>query len=128
MLDVAIRGRTPVAQLPSDSSCWGRGSGPARFGRRLCCIRDADNWRIQRGHGLFTDTGMDCLRTRIGSWTVRGCGLDEDGHGSDTVGARTWTVFGLDTVADWTRPRTAGRAMARTFRVQTATISRTQKP
>ena len=28
-LDVATHGRTPVAQLPSDSSRWGRGSGPA---------------------------------------------------------------------------------------------------
>ena len=45
-----------------------------------------------------------------------------------TVGARMRTVLGLDAVADWTRPRPAGRAMARTFRDQTATPSRTQKP
>jgi hypothetical protein len=51
---------------------------PCRLGRWLCCHRGANIWRIQRGHGLFTATGMDLLRTLMGSWTVRGCGLDAD--------------------------------------------------
>lgn len=86
--------------------------------------------RIVLGQGLVADglgpataTDMDWLRARLRAWPEYGYGLD-----SDTVAARMWTGFGLDAVADWTRPRPAGRAMARTSRVQAATNSRTQKP
>ena len=101
----------------------------------LDTVMDCARLRTGRGHGLFadglvtdirgpdTDTDMDWLRTRLRAWPGHGCGLD-----TATVTARMRTVFGLDAVADWTRPRPAGRAMARTFRVQTATTSRTQKP
>ena len=86
--------------------------------------------RIVHGHGLDADirgpdtvTDMDWLRARMRAWPRHGCGLD-------TAMVVEWmrTGFGLDAVADWPRPRPAGRAITRTFRVQTATTSRTQKP
>jgi len=68
------------------------------------CNGDADIWRIQGGAGLFTDTGMDWLRTRMWSWTARGCGLD-----ADTARTRTdhGYVCGLGPgiVVDWLRTR-----------------------
>ena|SRR5665213_106141 len=100
------------------------------YGHGLCAAADWTRTRIVRGHGLDADirspdtvTDMDWLRARMRAWPGHGYGLD-----TVTGVARMRTGFGLDAVADWTRPRPAGRAMARTFRVQTATTSRTQRP
>ena len=64
---------------------------------------------------------------RMADWAqiVRGPDTTTD---KDWLRARAWTVFGLAAVADWTGPRPAGRTMAGTFRVQSATALRTQKP
>jgi hypothetical protein len=100
------------------------------YGHGLFTTADWTRTRIVHGHRLGADghcsataTVMDWLRTRMRAWPGYGHGLDVG-----TTVARMRTVFGLDAVADWTPPRPAGRAMARTFRVQTATTSRTQKP
>jgi hypothetical protein len=69
------------------------------------------------GHGLDAAPGADWTGLRTGR------ALDPE-----TVAARMRTVFGLDAVADWTRPRPAGRTMARTSCVRTATTARTQNP
>jgi len=96
-------------------------------------LRAAVDWtrtRIVCGHGLVTDglnldmdADRDRLRTRLRAWPRHGYGLD-----AAMVSERMRTGFGLDAVADWPRIRPAGWAIARTFRVQTATISRTQNP
>jgi hypothetical protein len=100
------------------------------YGHGLCAAADWTRTRIVHGQGLGadirgqdTDTDMDWLRTRMRAWPGYGHGLD-----ADRVTARIRTVFGLDAVTDWTQPRPVGRSMARTFRVQPATISRTQNP
>jgi hypothetical protein len=100
------------------------------YGHGLCADADWTRTRIVHGHGLDADicgpdtvTEMDWLRARMRAWPGHGYGLD-----TAAVVARMRTGFGLDAVADWPRPRLAGRAIARTFRVQTATTSRTQKP
>lgn len=100
------------------------------YGHGLCAAADWMRTRIVRGHGLdadirgpVTDTDMDWLRTRMRARPEHGYGLD-----AETVVARMRTGFGLAAVADWTRPRSAGREMARTSRVPIATTSRTQNP
>jgi hypothetical protein len=85
------------------------------------CLANRTQTRTVRGLGQ--DTGTDW------TWTVRG-----DGQSPVTVAVVdwAWTGYGhgltLAADTDWTRPRLAGRATARTFRVQTATTSRTRKP
>jgi hypothetical protein len=77
--------------------------------------------------GARGEPGADADWTRI----VRGHGLDADirglATGTGTDWTRTWTVLGLDAVTDWTRPRPSCRPVARIFRGQTATTSRTHK-
>lgn len=100
------------------------------YGHGLCAAVDWTRTRIVHGDGLGADirgpdtvADKDWLRTRMRAWPGHGYGLD-----TSTGVARLRTVFGLDAVADWTRPRPAGRAMARTTRVQIATTSWTQNP
>ena len=100
------------------------------YGHGLSAAADWTRTRRVRGRGLTADirgqdtvADKDWLRTRMRAWPGHGYGLD-----ADTVVARMRTGCGLDAVADWTRPRPTGRAMARTFRVQIATTSRTLEP